>query len=171
MTVSVASNAPSGVTNQVTASGGGSTTASASDATAVNPPPSGGGRWAKIYSIAIDRTKAGSSTQSSFPVFVYASDASLKDVAHGGQITSSGTVNGVMQPYDLVFATSTSLGTYLPWEVASWDNVNGVLYAWVQVPALNGSGASSNTTFAAAPFARLDRFVSRNSRLQDHPSG
>ena len=104
--------------------------------------------WVKVYSIAIDRTKCGLSSQSSFPVLVHASDPSLKSAANGGSVAHSGGSPAV--PYDLVFATDTSLSTYLAWEVESWDAANGVLWAWVALPTVNGSGASANTTLAAA---------------------
>jgi len=99
--------------------------------------------WAKIYSVEIDRTQCGASSQSYFPVLFHASDPSLRDTAHGGSVTSS---NG----YDIVVATDTSIRTYQPWEIEAWDNVNGVVWGWTQVAVLNGRAAGSNTTFAVA---------------------
>lgn len=99
--------------------------------------------WAKTYSVAIDRTKCGTSNLTSFPVLISASDTSLKSVANGGSVTSS-------SGYDIVVATSSSIATYIPWEVEFWDPVNGIIIIWAQAATVNGSSAGSNSTVGVA---------------------
>jgi hypothetical protein len=72
------------------------------------------------------------SDQTSFPALVRISDASLV-------YSSTSCTNKVQYPngpaYDFAFTTSTS-STELKYQVESYDQVNGVLLVWVQVPSL-----------------------------------
>ena len=100
--------------------------------------------FTQIYTVAVDRTKCGSSNLTNFPVRIFASNSSLKSTAHGGDVTSS-------SGFDIVIlADDGTLSTLLPWEVDTWDPVNGVLNIWAQIPSVNGSGAGANSTFIVA---------------------
>jgi len=100
--------------------------------------------FTQTYTVAIDRTKCGSSSLTNFPVRIFASHSSLKSTAHGGDITSANA-------YDLVvLADDGTLSTLLPWEIDSWDPVNGGINIWAQLPLVNGSAAGANTTFVVA---------------------
>src|ERR1700690_2699336 len=86
-------------------------------------------------SLTIDHTKCGGSDSPSFPVLVSLSDTTLKTVGNGGHIqhTTTQSAPAVKMPADLIFATSSSGATLLPWEVEFYDAVNGILVAWVQL--------------------------------------
>jgi len=100
--------------------------------------------FTQTYTVAIDRTKCGSSNLTNFPVRIFASNSSLKSTAHGGDVTSA-------SGYDIVvLADDGTLSTLLPWEVDTWDPVNGGINIWVQIPSVNGSSAGANTTFIVA---------------------
>lgn len=101
------------------------------------------GAWSKAYTVTVDRTKCGSSNLTNFPVYISVSDNSLKDVAHGGTVTSS-------SGFDIVVATDSTITTYVPWEIEKWDNVAGTLAMWAKLSTVNGSSAVSNTTFGVA---------------------
>lgn len=88
------------------------------------------GNFNYCRSLTIDHTQCGSTDSSNFPVLVYISDATLKDAAHSGNVQSS--LGG-----DILFFSDRSATTQLPSEIESYDNVNGVLWAWVQVPTVS----------------------------------
>jgi hypothetical protein len=99
-------------------------------------------------------TTLGNNSLTNFAVYVKLSGAQFKS---GGHIANSVTVNGLTVPADLVFATSPACSTTTgAWEVASWDQTNGIIEAWVLNPSLSYStdwsmyacyGNSSVTTF------------------------
>ena len=80
--------------------------------------------------LTIDHTKVPNTDQSNFPVLVYLSDATLRDNAHGGHVMSA-------SGYDICFYGDAAGNTPLSWEVEGYDNVNGVLRAWVKVPTVS----------------------------------
>ena len=86
----------------------------------------GGGTFAYSRPLTIDATKCGGADSSSFPVLISASDASLRDVAHGGHVQKS-------DGSDVLFYSDAVGATQLASEMESYDNVNGILVAWVQV--------------------------------------
>jgi hypothetical protein len=104
------------------------------------------GAYSFYRSITVDYTKTGSSDLSNFPVLVSISHATLKTLANGGHVQNTTTQSspGVTMPADLIFATTSAGSTKLPWEVESYDAVNGILVAWVQLPTVSHS---TNTTF------------------------
>src|ERR1035437_8448915 len=81
-------------------------------------------------SLTIDHTKCGSANSSSFPVLVSLSDATFKDASHSGHVQSS-------SGYDIIFTSDSAGTTKIPWEIESYDNVNGVLVAWVNVATVS----------------------------------
>ncbi len=81
--------------------------------------------------LTVDHTQV-PSTQTSFPVLVHISDATLKDNAHGGHVQhASGS--------DIAFSTDSAGVSQLPYELDFYDNVNGILWAWVQIASLSSS--------------------------------
>ncbi len=101
------------------------------------------GAWSKVYIVEIDRTKAGPSSQTNFPVLFQATDPSLKSVANGGLVTNS---NG----YDIAVYTSGALSGLLPFEIVAWDGVAGTVSGWTKLPTLHGSSDGVNSSFAVA---------------------
>jgi hypothetical protein len=100
-------------------------------------------------------TTLGNNNLTNFAVYVKLSGAQFKS---GGHIANSvSNVNGQTVPADLIFATSPACSTTTgAWEVASWDQTNGIIEAWVLNPSLSYStdwsmyacyGNSSVTTF------------------------
>jgi hypothetical protein len=90
----------------------------------------GGGGFGYSRSISIDPTKCGGADSASFPVLVSASDTSLKDATHGGHVQRS---NGS----DILFYADAAGTIQLPSEIESYDSVQGVLVAWVQVQTVS----------------------------------
>jgi hypothetical protein len=84
-----------------------------------------------MRTVTVDHTKVGGS-QTNFPVLVSISDASLKDAAHGGHVQSS-------SGYDINFFSDAAHTAALSWEIEKYDNVNGVLAAWVKIPSLSST--------------------------------
>jgi biopolymer transport protein ExbB len=99
--------------------------------------------WSYTSTVQVDRTKCGSSNMSNFPVLISISDTRLKTVGNGGLVTSS-------SGYDIAVATTSSIATYIPWEVEYWNGTTGVWVGWAVLSNVNGSGAGSNTTFGFA---------------------
>lgn len=81
-------------------------------------------------SLTIDHTLCGAADSTDFPLLVRISDATFKTVANGGHIQNA---NG----FDIAFNGDTGGGSPLFWEIESYDPVNGILLAWVKVPALS----------------------------------
>lgn len=88
-------------------------------------------------SLTIDHTQCGGSNDVSFPVLVRVSDATMKDVAHSGHVQNSGGS-------DIIFYSDSTGTTQIASEIDFYDNVNGVLWAWVQVATVS---SSVDTTF------------------------
>ena len=82
--------------------------------------------------LTYNHTQCGSADSSNFPALIYGSDATLKDVAHGGYVNSS---TGA----DVLVFSDSGLTTQLPTEIDYYDNVNGVIWLWVQIPTLSHS--------------------------------
>lgn len=91
-------------------------------------------------SVTIDHTQCGASDSSNFPVLVSISDTSFKDTGHGGHVQSS---TGA----DILFFGDSGLSSQLASQVESYDNVNGVLLAWVKLGTVSHA---SNTVFYVA---------------------
>lgn len=84
----------------------------------------------------IDNTKViGASDFTDFTILVNLTNASIKDTANGGKVTSSAG-------NDIRFETTG--GTKLAHEIERYDNVNGQLIAWVKIPTL---ATASDTDF------------------------
>ena len=82
--------------------------------------------------VTLDHTKvgAGVENESSFPVALTPSDASLKTVANGGKVSSS------LGADILVFSDSVC-STQLPSELVWFDGVNGKAELWVNISTLS----------------------------------
>jgi hypothetical protein len=105
--------------------------------------------WAYKGTLTVDHNQCGGSNSSAFPVCVQITDASLKTTAHSGQINNTVTQSGgnaVTMPADLIFTSDSGGTTKIPWEFESYDGVNGIIIAWVQVATLSNS---ANTVFYA----------------------
>lgn len=76
-------------------------------------------------SLTVDHIKVAANL-TGFPVLVSISHSSLADVGHGGHVQNS---NG----YDICFYSDSGHTTSLFWEVEYYDNVNGILVAWVKM--------------------------------------
>ncbi len=88
-------------------------------------------------SLTCDHTQCGASDSATFPVMVHLSDPTFKDVAHSGHVqSSSGT--------DIQFYSDTGAVNQLKQEIELYDNVNGIVWAWVQVATLSHT---SDTVF------------------------
>ena len=104
------------------------------------------GAFSYYRALSIDHAKCGSSDLSNFPVLVSISHATLKTIANGGHIQHTATQTGpaVTMPADLVFAADSAGSTRYSWEVESYDGANGLLLAWVKIPAVSHT---ADTTF------------------------
>jgi hypothetical protein len=91
-------------------------------------------------------SQCGTVSSANFPVLVYISAISIKTAANGGHVNNTVTQSGgnaITIPADLVFSTDNAGASPLPWEVDTYDPVNGILWAWVQVPTLSVSVATT----------------------------
>lgn len=98
------------------------------------------GAWSYYRQLNVDHTKVGTADSANYPVLVSASDASLKLVASGGHVnntTAQATGPAVTMPADLVFSSDPGGLTKLPWEVESYDGVNGTLIARVLLASVS----------------------------------
>ena len=86
--------------------------------------------FAYYRTLTIDHTKCGSSNSSGFPVLVSINHSTFKDVGHSGHVQSS-------SGYDIIFTSDSAGTTKIPWEIESYDNVNGILVAWVKVATVS----------------------------------
>ena len=82
--------------------------------------------------LTVDHTQCGTADSTNFPVLVYISDSTLKDVSHGGHVQSS---TGA----DILFFSDSGAATQIASEIDYYDNVNGIVWAWVQVGTLSHS--------------------------------
>ena len=72
------------------------------------------------------------SNLTAFPNLILGTYSQLADVAHGGYVQNTVTLNGQTVPADLIF-TSDSAGTrLLSWEIEAWNNTTGAIVAWVK---------------------------------------
>ncbi len=81
-------------------------------------------------SLTVDHTQV-PSDQTDFPVLVYISDATFKDISNGGHVIDGSS--------DIVFFSDSRLSTQLHSEIDFYDNVNGILWAWVKLPTVSSS--------------------------------
>jgi hypothetical protein len=72
------------------------------------------------------------SSLTAFPNLIVSTNALLADVAHGGKVLQTATLNGQTVPTDLVFTSDAAGSNVLSWEIESWDNTTGALKAWVK---------------------------------------
>ena len=105
--------------------------------------------------VTINHTQIANSDQTNFPVYLILSDAGLKTVTNGGHVQSA---TGA----DITFFSDSRFSNLLPYEVVSYDAVNGRLTAVVLCPALSHTvdttiylayGATSITKSGANPTA------------------
>src|ERR1051326_1899626 len=86
----------------------------------------------------IDRTKL-PTTQTSFPVLLQGTNATLKTQANGGQLQSS-------SGYDICYSDVTNTMSYT-WRLLAYTATTGAFTHRVQVPIVNGMTASRDTQF------------------------
>jgi hypothetical protein len=87
--------------------------------------------------ITVNHLLCGDTDSENFPVLVSLSHSTLKTQAYGGHVKySSGN--------DIIFSEDQALTIPLSWEISSYDEVNGVLIAWVKLPTVSSTG---NTVF------------------------
>ena len=120
-------------------------------------------------SLTIDHTKCATSDSYNFPVLVALSDVTLRTAANGGHIHNTVTQSGgsaVTGPADITFTSDPAGTAQLPWEVESYDALNGALVAWLQVPHLSHTTDTVVYVFGSerefgetANWPRLERFA------------
>lgn len=95
----------------------------------------------KNITATITASLCGSADSTNWPVLVSISDATIKDVAHGGYVlnTSTTTRNGVVCPNDLVLYSDAAHTTPLSFEFWQYDGTNGIALIWVKVPTVSHS--------------------------------
>src|SRR5579875_4039533 len=81
--------------------------------------------FAKVATVAISHTRAGSSDLLNFPLLVSGTYPQLRSAANGGYVISA---NG----YDVVFGTDSACASRLSWETEYWDATGKVAY-WVNI--------------------------------------
>ena len=109
------------------------------------PPVS---HWLYRRSLTVDHTLVVNADQTDFTVPVYISDATFKDVAHGGHVQKS---NGA----DILFFSDLAGTTQVPSEIELYDNVNGKVWGFAKKTVLTGSDAVFYVFYGnAAPAAR-----------------
>ena len=86
--------------------------------------------WNYKASLTYDHTKCGIANSASFPSLVYGSDNTIKDIANGGYV-QSGVGN------DILFFSDSALTIQIPSEIEFYDNVNGILWIWVNINTLD----------------------------------
>lgn len=88
--------------------------------------------WSNKATIVQDHTQI-TADLTNFPTLVKITDPTL--IAGTGQIQNTGSQTGtaVVMPYDLIFTSDRAGNMLLPWEIDTYDPVNGVLWAWVLV--------------------------------------
>ncbi len=97
----------------------------------------GGGAGHGFYSpLTIDRTQAGASDSTNFPILVSLTDVRFKDVAHSGHVNRS-------DGFDLGFFSDTGITTRLKHELELYVPTTGQIIAWVKIPTVNHSGSDS----------------------------
>ena len=88
-------------------------------------------------SITIDRAKVSSTFETNFQVLINTTDTDLKDTTNGGGV-------GQSDGGDIVF-TNFDGQTKLDFEKESYTSTTGALTYWIEVPTVNGTGASTDT--------------------------
>lgn len=108
------------------------------------------------YYLVTDHTQTGSTNTSNFPCLVSLTLTSLKTVSHGGSVKHTTTFNSKTVPADVVFSLSSSYSSLLNYDIESYDSVNGIIVAWVNIVTLShtindtlymGVGSSSIITY------------------------
>jgi type II secretory pathway pseudopilin PulG len=103
--------------------------------TALDSPASG---YTYYASITIDHTKVSTNPQTNFPILFSGTydgtggKPDLRVMGSGGAVTSS-------SGYDIIFATSATCGTPLPFEQESYVSTTGVVSYWVKIPTLSNT--------------------------------
>jgi hypothetical protein len=67
-----------------------------------------------------------------FPNLISGTYTQLADIAHGGNVNNTVSLNGQTVPADLIFTSDSSGTALLNWEIESWNNTTGAIVAWVQ---------------------------------------
>ena len=104
------------------------------------------------------------SSLTAFPNLISGTYAIFADVAHGGYVQHTVTLNGQTVPADLIFTSDSGGNTLLSWEVESWDNTNGKIVVWVKsdrsssadTPIYAWVGNASVTTYQCTASATWD---------------
>ena len=104
------------------------------------PAWAGSNYYSWYVPITVNHTMvSGSASLSNFTVYVQLSGTAFKSTANGGQIQNSVTFNGQIVPADLVFCPNAAGASPYSFEIESWDQVNGIINAWVLNPSLSNS--------------------------------
>ncbi|MGD0500045.1 MAG: LamG domain-containing protein [Bryobacteraceae bacterium] len=67
-----------------------------------------------------------------FPNLILGTYSQLADLAHGGYVNNTVTLNGQTVPADLIFTSDSAGNALLSWEIESWNNATGAIVAWVK---------------------------------------
>ena len=106
--------------------------------------------YSYVRGITIDHTKVPNTDQSSYPLLVNGTYASLASTANGGHIVNA---NG----YDMAFGTDSACQNVLPYERESWSATTGQLVAWVQVPLLSHAADTTIYVCYGSPSVTTDQ--------------
>jgi hypothetical protein len=102
-----------------------------------------------------------SSNLTAFPNLISGTYSRFADVAHGGYVQHTTTLNGQTVPADLIFTSDAAGSALLSWEIGSWNNVTGAIVAWVKADRSSSAdtliytwiGNSGVTTYQCAASA------------------
>ena len=97
------------------------------------------GAWSHYIPLTNAHAQCGSATSSNFPALIYGSDSTLKDVAHGGYVNSSSGA-------DIEAFSTSGMTTQIASDLDYYDNVNGILWMWVQISC---SSSADQTIYLA----------------------
>jgi hypothetical protein len=115
----------------------------------VSAPAFAGFSWR--IQVTLDHTEvgAGVENESSFPVALTPSDASLKTVANGGKVSSS-------LGADILAYSDSACTAQLPTELESYDGASGITVLWVRISTLSytANGSIYICTGNASPPSR-----------------
>jgi len=79
------------------------------------------------------------SNLTAFPNLITGTYPQLADLAHGGQVRQTTTLNGQTVPADLIFSADLAGATLLSWDIPYWNNTTGAIEVWVKDDRLAAS--------------------------------
>ena len=116
--------------------------------------------WCTLFSFNV----LPSANLTAFPNLILGTYLQFADVAHGGNVQHTTTLNGQTVPADLIFTSDAAGSVLLAWEIESWNNATGAIVAWVRSDRSSSVatsvyvwiGNSSVTTYQCSATATWD---------------